>query len=157
MEHITQINGAWDKRDKDPSKNYGIHGVEMRFVLKGPEGAVQFLLYTGWHLPEVTREIGQQKPMPADLGYHSPTPRHEGQEQMNDGKGCEYLDGKPCYYDGSGCNAYGMWEVLLKEGSEGVWKALECVYSDLFTKDHPTGDACNCPDYSAYQRLGMLS
>lgn len=69
-------------------------------------------------------------PMPTDLGYHSPEPRHEGQKRMT--KSCEWLDGKPCYYDGSGLAAQRVFEVLLKEGDEGVWRELEAYYGRLF-------------------------
>src|SRR3989304_7948559 len=65
----------------------GRHSAEMRFLLHGPEGTVQFLVYTGWHLPEsikamaaLPHNLGRPlnqfifEPMPADLGYHSPKP-----------------------------------------------------------------------------------
>lgn len=42
---------AYDKRHIDPSKDYGIHGVEMRWYVKSSEGAVQFVVYTNWMLP----------------------------------------------------------------------------------------------------------
>lgn len=146
MEKIVTFSPAFDKRDPNPSKNYGIHGVDLRMVLKGDKGAVQFVLYTNWHLPHVQEElnqkvIGQDKiyisailnPQPADLGYHSPAPRYEGQSICS--QSCEYLDGKPCYYDGSGLNAEKIYEVLLKEGSDGVWKELENYYKELFESE----------------------
>jgi len=52
-----KFSPAYDKRDPDPSKNYGIHGVTITFLLKGEKGAVQFVLYTNWHLPHVDHEI----------------------------------------------------------------------------------------------------
>lgn len=42
---LVEWTPAYDKQPK-----YGIHGMELRFVLKGPEGATQFLLYTNWLL-----------------------------------------------------------------------------------------------------------
>jgi hypothetical protein len=83
MERIVEFNPAYDKRDSDPSKNYGIHGVNLRMILKGTKGAIQFVVYTNWHLPHVQAELDRRHdhilchPMPADLGYHSPTPRYE--------------------------------------------------------------------------------
>lgn len=155
MERLIEMAPAFDRRDSDPSKNYGIHGVEMRFVLKGPEGAVQFLLYTDWQLPHVARELKgkghENRPMPADIGYHSPTPRYDGQTPREN---CEYLGGKTCYYDGSGCWAYGFFERLLEGGSDGLWKALECYYKRTFREqDHRNGDDCHCGDGSAYERM----
>lgn len=140
MEKITQFMPAFDRRDPNPDKNYGIHGVDLRMVLKGDKGAVQFVLFTNWQLPHVQEEQKSRmtpsnhilyEPIPADLGYHSLEPHYNGQEPRND---CEYLNGKPCYYDGSGLNAELIYQVLLKEGSEGVWKELQEYYNQVFNK-----------------------
>lgn len=144
FKRIVEFGPAWDRRDPTPSKNYGIHGVELRMYLKGPKGAIQFVLYTNWHLPEVQEELDRKflarpdsvglrvrAPMPADLGYHSPVPLWEGQEPMS--RECHVLGpGVTCYYDGSSLNAERIYEVLLREGSEGVWKELEEEYHSRF-------------------------
>jgi len=148
MERIIKFNPAWDKRDPDPSKNYGIHGVELAMILKGDQGAVQFVVYTNWHLPHVKEELDEKllkgagqgnlnnylfciiHPLPADLGYHSPIPTYEGQSIISDS--CEYLNGNPCYYDGSGLEAERIYEILLNEGSDGVWRELEDYYKTIF-------------------------
>ena len=121
---------AYDKRDPDPSKNYGISGVTLRFHLKKDNKAVQFVLYTGWHLPHVSAEINRQdSPIPADLGYHSPYPMYEGQSPTEGG--CHLINGD-CYYDGSGLAADRVYKILLNEGSEGVWKELESYWHETF-------------------------
>ena len=139
MEKIIEMHPAFDKRNPDPNKNYGVHGVEMRFVLKGKDGAVQFLLYSNWQLPHVTKEFRKKmssenyfmfEPMPADLGYHSIKPHYDGQESVT--KECTYLDGKPCFYDGSGLNAERVYETFLRQGLEGIWKELEDYYKEVF-------------------------
>lgn len=144
-ERIVEFTPAWDWRSPEPEKNYGIHGVELRMVLKGPEGAVQFVVYTNWQLNHVKDEFVKKMlrtredmtclllPMPADVGYHSPKPTYEGQQPM-DGTPCPYLDGKPCYYDGSGLRAEGVFQIMLTEGSDGVWKFLEKYYDELFVE-----------------------
>ncbi len=79
MERIVEITPAYDKRHSDPCRNYGIHGADLRMILKGDLGAVQFVLFTNWHLPHVTEELLQKPtdklgircrflPSPADLG-----------------------------------------------------------------------------------------
>lgn len=128
MEKIITFYPAYDKRSTDPKKNYGVHGVDLRMVLKGELGAVQFMLYTNWHLPHIEGRI--DKPLPADLGYHSFKPMYEGQEAIR--KECEFLGGKPCYYDGSTLNAERIYNVLLESGSDGVWKELESFYVETF-------------------------
>ena len=138
MEKIVEFTGAFDKRDPNPTKNYGIHGVEVRFVLKGKLGATQFLIFTNWHLPHVQKELDNRHndhdhchPMAVDLGYHSPIPQYEGMEPIND---CPYLDGKPCYYDGSGLAAEDLYQIFLREGDKAVWFRLEKNYLSLFGK-----------------------
>jgi len=138
MEREIRLHPAWDKRNPDPSKNYGIHGVEMRFVLMGDKGAVQFVLYTNWHLPHVMEWLESKRdraynpfaPMPADIGYHSPKPMYDGQDVMVES--CEYLAGQPCYYDGSSLQSYAYFEVLVREGGEALWQKLEEYYHELF-------------------------
>ena len=137
---------AWDKRNPDPSKNCGIHGVELAFYYGTPEqGMVQFVLYTNWLLPKTEKEfltdpasimvredypfIYYQAPMPVDLGYHSPYPQYDGQTAMD----CNLLTCGKCYYDGSGLNAIELFNVLRREGSDGVWKALEEEWKNRFS------------------------
>jgi hypothetical protein len=138
---------AFDKRDPDPNKNYGIHGVDMTWYVKGVEGAVQFKVFTNWHMPKVRDEwIDRDRagdppplcvvmPMAADLGYHSPVAQYEGQEPVSDS--CELLGGT-CYYDGSGLNAQPVFDILITEGEEACWKALEKYYYETFSNEHET-------------------
>lgn len=213
FQEIVQFSPAYDRRSPDPKKNYGIHGVELGMVLKGPKGAVQFLLFTNWQLPHVTAEIDKRtieaisaatkpkrrvarwngvhpdqiagilnavetaivpyeegerqlrcfhRPLPADLGCHSPKPMYPDQKPMGAEKfdfdhmetlkglsgdikiptmvetgtftPCEYLDGHACYYDGSTLNAERIYQVLLTEGSAGVWRELREYYDSTFGK-----------------------
>ncbi len=132
FQRIVEFEAAFDKRDPDPNKDYGIHGVTLRMVLKGPLGAIQFVVYTNWHLPHIDRSGWPQHmcdPMPADLGYHSPHAMYEGQTQTDN---CPWLDGKPCFYDGSGLQADPIFALLVEKGGEAVWKELERRYRGLF-------------------------
>src|SRR5690554_1678397 len=70
LEQLVTFEPAWDKRDPNPAKNYGVHGVELRMVLKGEKGAVQFVLYTGWQLPHVTKENDERILQRARRGAH---------------------------------------------------------------------------------------
>lgn len=132
FEKITQVTGAFDKRDPDPTKNYGIHGMSIRFVLKGPKGATQFLVYTSMHLPHVHDELQLKgldlKPMGADIGYHSYVPQYEGQTSMKD---CDIL-GCDCYYDGSSLRADEFMPTFLSGGDKVVWTMLEEEYESRF-------------------------
>lgn len=141
MERQILFEAAYDKRDPDPAKNCGIQGVNLRFLLKGDKGAVQFLLHTNWMLPHVQEGLDLRHPdhllchpQPADLGYHSLSPLHDYQEEPSQ-EHCPFLDGAPCYYDGSSLNAQPVFERLLREGDDGVWAELEDYYKQLFGED----------------------
>lgn len=129
-----QLLPAYDKRPE-----YGVHCVELRMVLTGTKGVVQFVLYTGWYLPE-NKETSERlgsifngRPMPAELGYHARKPVRDWQKKDEPSFGsCEYLDGDPCWYDGSGLNAERVYQLLLKGGSDAVWEELESYYEAVF-------------------------
>jgi hypothetical protein len=133
-----EFRGAFDKRHTDPSKDYGVHGMDLRFVLIGPKGATQFLCYTGLHLPHVREELFRKRrgekydlgaPMGADIGYHAREPQYEGQSVIQDD--CPYVGG-PCYYGGSGLAAEEFMPTFLAEGDDAVWTMLRERYDDVF-------------------------
>lgn len=144
---------GFDKRSDESSKNYGVHGCEVVFYLHGPRKTktVQLKLSTDWlplnvqkermgvdvadtvSYPEVCQVVVSEQPMGMDLGYHSPRPKYKGQPRRN----CDLSKRGYCYYDGSGLAADGVRDVLLKEGSEGVWRELEEYYNSTF----PTKEA----------------
>lgn len=132
LERKIEISPAYDKRPK-----YGIHGVEMRWYVIGPQGAIQFLLFTNWHLEHVQKELDAKTdhfachPLPADIGYHSHVPRYDGQESQGH---CHILNG-PCYYDGSGLDAIEFYKILVEQGGEALWKALEERYALWLEKE----------------------
>ena len=138
LEHIVEITEAYDKRNPDPAKNYGVHGVNLKFLVKGPKGVIQFLIYTNWMLPHNMEELKAKcdghycylEPMPADIGYHSYVPMHEGEAPIS--KSCEYLEGKPCYYDGSSLNAEPIFDIMVSRGGDAMWAELERWYHDTF-------------------------
>lgn len=147
MEHEFSMVAAYDKRPK-----YGIHGAEMRFYVKGPKGAIQFIVYTNWQLPHVQKETDDRAllhldetelhcfyhPLPTDLGYHSPVPMYEGQSKIRDD--CSVIGG-PCYYDGSGLYAETIFDVLIAGGTDALWKRLDQEYIDRFEAAEVTADA----------------
>lgn len=142
FERVVEIIPAFDKRHEDPKENYGIHGCDLRMILKGRKGATQFVVFTNWHLPHVQKEFDAKRdfgmvsshtlchPMPADVGYHSYTPRYEGQNFTRED--CAYLGGKRCYSDGSGLDAYDVYKMLVEKGGEAVWSELERRYHQWF-------------------------
>ncbi len=119
--------------------SHGRHGLQIRFVAKGDKGAIQFLLFTGWSPQSCdkssigSRDVhdwGGASTMPADLGYHSRTPRYDGQEPIDNA--CEFCDGQPCYYDGSSLNADNAMYALVNGGDAALWAFLEAYYAATF-------------------------
>jgi hypothetical protein len=136
FERRVVFHPAWDKRDPDPKKDCGIHGVEIVFGLIGAKGAITFTLYTNWDLPEVRpmRSPPRSAPMPADLGRHSYIKLYSCDAKRDD---CDWLaGGKPCYYEGSTLAAEPVFERLLREGDAGVWAALEETYRRWLEAPH---------------------
>lgn len=142
------FTSAFDKRDPSPSKNYGIGAVRIIFALKGPAGVVTWTIGTDWY-PSALQKSGELEDMRTnlrniggsytvnpqnwDLGYHAPTPLYEDQDICQ--QSCDFLDGKPCYYNGSGLNGEYLVEILLTKGSEGIWPELEKEYQEMFSTE----------------------
>lgn len=141
LEHWIEWSPAYDRRDPEPSKDYGIHGVECYWFVRGPRGAVQFLLYTNWMLPHVQEEQDRWSqrefphllchPMPADLGFHSPVSTYKDQGITSDD--CPIIH-RPCYFDGSGLRAQKVYELLISAGGDAVWEFLDNEYYETFEK-----------------------
>lgn len=149
MEHIVKFEGGFDCIEFECMRGsktcvpgtggtHGRHGMEIRFAVKGEDGAIQFLLYTGW-IPQRCEPSGigcrecewSSGPiMPADLGYHSRNPRYADQTPISDK--CEFCDGQPCYYDGSSLNANDAMYALVNGGEKALWEFLDGYYAATF-------------------------
>ena len=133
----------WDSPNCSPNSGgfHGVHGLEIRFICIGQDGAVHFLLSTGW-LPQAVEpspvgvralernRMGGISVLPMDLGYHSKTPQYDGQKICQ--KHCQYLNGRSCYYDGSSLNANDAFYALVNGGEKGIWKFLDEYYESVF-------------------------
>ena len=150
LEHIVRFDAGYDcirfecvngveSCKPGAGDSHGRHGLTIRFLSKGAEGAVQFVLYTGWlpqhaapswiHVRDIRSWADGHDPLPVDLGYHSKRPMHEGQEPMDDA--CEFTGG-PCYYDGSGLNAIDGMYALVNGGDKALWAFLDAYYESVF-------------------------
>jgi hypothetical protein len=111
--------------------SHGVSGLNLRFVVKGKEGAVQFSLLTSWlpHPKKYYERKNESPALPADLGYHAPKPQYSEQASMGP---CPWLDGKDCYYDGSGLNAEIPFDILCTHGQDALWEYLERYYDCIF-------------------------
>jgi hypothetical protein len=132
-------NPAYDKRDLEPTKDYGVGGILMNFVIKGDHGAINFVLSTNFVLPqtlefwqkkkEITKQIDLSywlRPN-TDLCFHGLKPKYEGHKSHND---CCWMPGKECYVE---CDSFGgdeAYQALLTGGSEAMWQYMEKRYRE---------------------------
>lgn len=134
FEQIVWVSPAFNKRDPDPKKDYGISACRITFILKGPKGAVQFMVGTDWYLPDDQREnryrqynynarFDNIQPSGWDVGYHSPKPMYNKQTPMAN---CTLMD--PCYYDGSSLLADEWVPHFIEGGTNWLWPKLEEQY-----------------------------
>jgi hypothetical protein len=140
FEKITKVMLPFDMRAADPKKNYGIHGLDIWYILKGPEGAVQYAVTIQVNPESVARERGEVTYSynggsiyrGFDVGYHSPKPMYEDQGQMD----CEHIEGGKCYYDGSSLRSDDWTKIIFETTGQHpedvLWPMLEEEYKLRF-------------------------
>jgi hypothetical protein len=110
--------------------------TEIRMVLQGDKGAVQFVCCAP--RPAGTSKANFLQTLPSltvegwDVGYHDTKPHYDGQTatEFTADWVCPYVPaGSPCYYDGSGLRAH-MWvdRILKPGGTRAIWRALRGEY-----------------------------
>jgi hypothetical protein len=155
FKRITEWAAAYDKR----AEGYGIHGMELWFTLVGPQAAISFSLSTNWQTSRVRSEYdagayrtsdggrsdGHSKygdgrimclarPHPDRIGYHARERQFESDTAQKD---CPYLDGAPCFGDGSGIRAKHFFDIFTDGGEEALWAALREEYDARFVVGIP--------------------
>lgn len=115
----------------DRGGEYSVHGMDFRFLLRGPRGAVGFMMSTGWVPGErgVNPMVAGLFPMGMDVSYHAHSPQREGHERATEK--CPYLDGQSCFSDGSFMAAEPVLEAFITRGDAAVWEALREWHDDL--------------------------
>jgi hypothetical protein len=130
---------AFDKRHPDPHQNYGVHGVEIVFVLRRGQRAVDWTVFTNWQLPHVTKDTLQKyaddperielftQPSGAQVGFHSPVPMWDSHEPS---EGCTITGGK-CYSDVGFCMGSELMPLLIEKGEDAIWARLEELLNEM--------------------------
>jgi hypothetical protein len=144
FERIVTVRPAFEKRDPDPAKDYGIGACKITFILKGPKGATQFMIGTDWYLPHLQHEhrasnyemavkYNQIQPQGWDVGYHSPKPMYDSHTAMD--HACDLVEGGKCFYDGSSLRADEWIPKFIRGGTDWLWPALEEEYRYRFERE----------------------
>jgi len=143
------FNPAYDRRNPDPTKNFGIGSVLCSMILSGNEGAVVFNFSTGMLLPSTIKEYIETGkacykinsdgmvyflniPCALDIACHSKKPLDDDHSILN--KTCDYI-GQPCYYESSSIEADEYLQILIEKGSEPIWDLLTSYYNETFNKN----------------------
>lgn len=159
MEHKIIFLPAWDKSDPDPTKDYGVNCINIKFLVIGNRGVVEFDLSTNWYLPHIIKRrlehlkqdvfIGKEdylltskmSPYPLDICYYSLERISEDDTYFESGLSYVF-DHKPCYYgyryEDEGKEVWTtdfVYNLLLERGDGAVWDYLENYYCDTFLKD----------------------
>lgn len=138
FEHRIDWLPAFDKRDDNPKKNYGVCAMRIVFYVIGPKGAIQWMISTGWYTDSARKHLDgfpsspwddeRRRPAAHDLGYHAREAQYDNQTPQ---KNCHLLGGS-CFYDGSSLQAELPMEGFLSGGVDWLWPKLEAAYMHHF-------------------------
>jgi hypothetical protein len=129
-----EIYAGYDRR---PAAG-GIHGAELVFALQGKHGAVTLAVQTNW-IPKAAADEQNRKnpsrvvetgiePKPLDYTFHFERPLFQAQQLQH--TVCPYMpEGTECYSMRDSKLSSELRDVLLREGSVGVWKHLINEYN----------------------------
>jgi len=150
FERIVSFGLPYDKRHKDPNKNYGISSMRIHFILKYKNRATQVLLSTPCYLHSTTKEYlkkgidlygidredtefdGYEGFSCWSVGFH--TSKNPGYFDKGQTLKCNILDSGKCYFDDSALrgNEEKVVENFFKHGEEWIWKYLEKIFKENF-------------------------
>lgn len=159
MEHKIIFFPADDRTNNKPELNYGVNDVNIKFLVIGKRGIVEFDLHTNWYLPHVMERrllylkmdvrsgkkdfllMSWISPGPFDVCYMSLIQMSED-DTFFDG-GLDYVfDHQPCFYgykyekeENGLWTTYYVYDGFIREGDSFVWNYLEKYYQEVFGDD----------------------
>jgi len=159
MEHKILFFPAFDRTDPDPKKNYGVGDLNIKFLVIGNKGIVEFDLSTNWYFDYVMdgrvewiKDLVRQgkenflikhvlSPYLLDVCYYSPIELSEDDCYFENG--LNYLEDKSLVYYGYKYIIENEFEdkiwttdyvlkLLIEQGDMAVWNYLEKYYHEIF-------------------------
>lgn len=128
------LTPAFEARDPDPHKDYGIGGVHMTFAERRGDMVIDCSFFTDWHLPNVQKRLANKsdnyyslKPMCNGIYWHRPARTSEYQSHSRD---CALRGGNCFGYVGSALYGDKITERLLSEGGSGVWDEIDKAFEE---------------------------
>lgn len=142
LEESVQFRPGYNCRRMD-MQGHGVHGMEIAWLLKGPEIAVQLIFGTDWTPGELWPGHGispdgtrgwqmssgrwSSDPRGCGIGAHTARPQYDGHELEG---ACGLLGGE-CYYNEALSAADLIVPGFMADGEQAVWEALESRYKEL--------------------------
>lgn len=116
------VRAAYEKRHDDPTRDYGVGGIDHVHVLIGPNGAVGWQLLTTMFLPHVNERFKDERwmrPTPGPLSFHAKDDRY------GDVRDCEFVGkcSSEIRWDGEG-----VYEAYASGGYEAMFAKLREFY-----------------------------
>ena len=145
LRRITHVRPGYDCRNvpckHERKGDHGIAGDEWTYVVTDGQTAINLSVLTSRYpdtVPPVAREVAREAinrdgygNLPSDLGRHFTKRVSEWECPL---ESCLWLDGQPCFYDGSGLQALEFWlahgDGSKPEQGEAFWVALEAEWRE---------------------------
>jgi hypothetical protein len=126
---------------KPGGQGHGVHGMEIRWYLRGPKGGAWVAFSTDWipgrlspghGLPPLGMVLRDrdQYPNGCGLGWCGLVPQREDHEPSVDA-GCYLVPGGTCYSDMSFMASDPVAVDFTERGEPAIWEALESCYAGL--------------------------
>jgi len=116
---------AFDQRDPDPNRDYGISGAYFVFCLIGKDRAITWELCSDCFLPETKKRLRDEGhpwmgPTAGPVDFHYREPQYEGMRSSDD---CTLLDGT-CYGNTGFLLGDDVYRAFAYGGIDGVFGKL---------------------------------
>ena len=122
-ERRVSFRAGYDKRHDDPSKDYGIAGVKIRFALIDGDRAVTWDLLTDWFVDGVS--LHGLGPTAGAVSWHwAPERVGSDQEHFWEEGDCDVLPGGRCRGDAVYMIGDEAFRALRHGGEDGLWEFL---------------------------------
>lgn len=144
---VVRFKPAFHRCHPEPSKNYGIGGVRMLWVLRVGDWAIDWDVSTDWGLPDeafraaapdCTHRMHRNgypsmgKASGGAVCWHSPVPMWE--DGSPTAEHCPII-GRACYTDNGFLLADEVFDMLRVEGDDAVWKYLRSLLDERRTEN----------------------
>ena len=128
---------AWDKRDPDPRKNYGVSGVNLFFEWIEPDWAISLVVKTPWVLAETEKWWDTLPPRPPKAVPDAEVHRRNGTGEFVVKAGdCPIFPNDPC--EKVPLSAFAgerLFRVFVESGEEPFWQEMALALNGIKVRE----------------------